>query len=479
MMRYLLFISSLFISLCSFSQKGSIEKFLSDSSLVHASVSICVEDADSGTVILEYNSGRSLIPASIQKLITSGIALELLGPGYTFKTSIGYSGTLNKRTGKLSGDIIIKGGGDPSLGSEYFTDHYQDFISNWVSELKKAGIKKISGRVVTDDSYYDFIPVPDKWLWEDEGNYYGAGVYGLSVFDNKYKIHFKTGSEHSLPVITGFSPPEAGIELKNFLVAEGTTDNGYVFSTPYSSGGWIKGTIPVNHDDFILNASITDPPLIAARLLHKALKASGIAISGSPSTLRLEQNNYPGEYFQVAEIISPPLSEIELVLNHESVNLYAETLLKELGKKYRNSGSSAAGIEVVMEFLQSAGIQTNGIFMEDGCGLSPLNAISSSDLVNFLIYMKSKGKYFPEYYSSLPAAGKEGTLKNVFTDPVFDGNLKAKSGSITRVRNYSGYFTTVNGKNMVFAVIVNNYSGTSRNIVKGIETFLKEIILTK
>jgi D-alanyl-D-alanine carboxypeptidase/D-alanyl-D-alanine-endopeptidase (penicillin-binding protein 4) len=119
------------------------------------------------------------------------------------------------------------------------------------------------------------------------------------------------------------------------------------------------------------------------------------------------------------------------------------------------------------------------MFIEDGSGLSPLNAINSEELVNLLRFMKRKGKYFSEYYSSLPEAGKEGTLKNYFRDPVFDSRLKAKSGSMTRVKNYAGYFTTVSGKNMIFSIIINNYTGTSQHIISGIEGIIKEIILYK
>ena len=189
--------------------------------MIHASVSLCIKDADNGEIITEYNSDKSLIPASVMKLITSGVALELLGPQYTFKTIIGYTGSLNKRTGRLSGNIVIKGGGDPALGSEYFRDHYQDFIDRWVSEIKKTGIKRVDGRVITDDSYYDFLPVPAKWQWEDIGNYYGAGVYGLSVFDNTVEIHLQTSSE-SIPVSNyRYSPGEYRYDFENRLIASG------------------------------------------------------------------------------------------------------------------------------------------------------------------------------------------------------------------------------------------------------------------
>ncbi len=476
-MRKILFIISLAcLTVYSFSQEKSSETFHADSSLTHASVSLCVANAKTGDIIIDYNSGISLTPASVMKVITSAAALELLGPEYTFKTTVGYTGSLNKRSGKLRGNIIILGGGDPALGSNYFSDHYRNFVNNWIMEIAKLGIRRIKGRVITDDSYYDYLPVPAKWLWEDEGNYYGAGAYGLSVYDNTYEIHFKTLSDSSAPVIKEIIPDECRFELSNFLISSGTTDEGYVFAAPYSKNGWLAGKIPVNQDDYVLKASITDPPLLLARILNDKLKARGIRTSGNPTTIRLESKYKADKVVSITETISPPLSDIIEVLNHESVNLFAEHLIKELGKKFKNNGSTASGADVIIEFLKNSGIDTNGMFIEDGSGLSPLNAINTREVVNLLVYMKNRGKYFTEYYSSFPDAGKDGTLKNYFKDPLFDSRLKAKSGSMTRVRSFAGYFTTISGKKMVFCIIINNYSGPSAKIISGIEENIRELI---
>ena len=479
MLRIFFFIASAFITLCTFSQENSFETLISDSAMMHASVSLCLADAETGAVIMEYNSEKSFIPASLMKLITSAAALELLGPQYTFKTTVGYTGTLDKSSGTLTGNIVIRGGGDPTLGSKFFSDHYHDFLNSWTKEIKKLGIKRIDGRVLTDDSYYDFLPVPAKWLWEDTGNYYGAGVYGLSVFDNTFEIHLKTPADSSHPVITQIVPYESRYELTNWLVASGTAEDGYVFAAPYSSNGWLAGTIPVNKEDYVLKASITDPPLLIAKMMNERLEAKGITVSEEPATIRLERKSMSGEFVSITETLSPPLADIIKILNHESMNLYAEHLTKELGKIYKNTGSTVAGIEVIKDFLQNAGIKTDGIFIEDGSGLSPLNAINAKELVNLLIYMKNKGKYFHEYYSSLPDPGKPGTLKYYFRDPLYNSRLKAKSGSMTRVRNFAGYLTTTSCKNIIFSIIINNYSGPSQNIISGIEDVIKEIILYK
>jgi serine-type D-Ala-D-Ala carboxypeptidase/endopeptidase (penicillin-binding protein 4) len=459
-------------------QESTIEKFLSDSAMVHASMSILVADAGTGRPVLEYKPDLSLTPASVLKLVSSASALELLGPDYKFRTVIGYRGSLNKHSGILKGDIIIKGGGDPALGSKYFPEHYKDFLDRWIKEIRKAGIKRVYGKVIADDSYYDFLPVPARWLWEDAGNYYGAGAFGLSVFDNTYEIHLKRSSGNSDLKISGIFPEECRYEFANWLVAAGTADEGYVFAAPYSTKGWLAGTVPADMDNFILKASIADPPLLLAKMTRGKLEAEGIPVSGDPTTVRLEQNPVrEDEFIPVSEAFSPPLSDIIGVLNHESINFYAEHLLKELGKVFRNNGSTSAGIDVVYEFLAGTGIRTDGIFIEDGSGLSPMNAVTSSGLTKLLIYMKQKSRHFPEFYNSLPDAGKEGTMKNYFRDPLFIDNLKAKSGSMTRVRSYSGYFRTKSGKELIFCIIINNFSGPPQIINSGIEAIIKEIIL--
>lgn len=475
-MRTFLIISLTFLSICSFSQDLKNENFHADSALTHASVSLCVADANTGEISIDYNSGISLTPASVMKIITSAAALELLGPDYTFKTTVGYTGKINK-FGTLRGNIIIHGGGDPALGSQYFPDHYGDFTNSWISEIRKLGIKRIRGKVITDDSYYDYQPVPSKWLWEDEGNYYGAGAYGLSVFDNSYDVHFQTFYEGAPAIIKDVIPNECRMELSNFLKSSGSTDEGYFFAAPYSTSGWVSGSIPINQKDFVLKASIPDPPLLLAKIITGRLKSAKIKISGTPASVRSDKKFQPEKVIPITESVSPTLAEIVEVLNHESVNLFAEHLIKELGKKFRNNGTTAAGAEVITEFLGNSGININGVFIVDGSGLSPVNAVNTRELVRLLVFMKNKGKCFNEFYASLPDAGKNGTLKNYFKDPVFDSHLKAKSGYMTRVRSFAGYFTTNSGKNMVFSIIINNYAGPLKVITYGIEENIKDLII--
>lgn len=475
-MRKIIILLLLFSYLRANSQLASFDSFLADSVMSTSSVSFLVAYADSGNTFFSYSSGTSLIPASTMKLFTSSAAIELLGPGYTFNTTVGYSGTIT-RSGRLDGNIIIRGGGDPSLGSEYFSEHYNNFINSWVEEIKKSGIKKIRGKVIADDSYYDYEPVAPRWLWEDLGVSYGAGVYGLSVFDNSCKISVKSSSDSSDVKILGITPNLSNYTFTNRLKASGSKENWYVYMTPYSTGGWISGTIPVSNDTLVLDASIPDPPELIARIITEKLKSEGIKIDSEPSTTRLVPESLTDKFTVITETVSPLLSFIIDVLNKESVNLYAEHLVKELGRQYRGKGTTVDGLYVIKDFIAGAGIDTTGLFFEDGSGLSARNGLNAESLVSLLLYMRNKGKYYSEFYSSLPDAGSSGTLSKYFADPVFESNLKAKSGSMTRVRCYAGYFTTSSGKQMVFSIMVNNFQGSSGNIITHIEEILKEIIL--
>ncbi|MBN2633470.1 MAG: D-alanyl-D-alanine carboxypeptidase/D-alanyl-D-alanine-endopeptidase, partial [Bacteroidales bacterium] len=334
----------------------------------------------------------------------------------------------------------------------------------------------VTGRVITDDSYYDYLPVPAKWLWEDAGNYYGAGAYGLSIFDNTYEIHLTISPDTSRLYITGITPAECTFEFANWLVAAGTADKGYVFAAPYSTNGWLAGSIPSNLNDFTLKASIADPPLIMAKLIDQKMHDTGIDTDGDPTTARLLKVRSEIPFNKIAEITSPPLSHIIEVLNHESVNLYAEHLVKEIGKVYRKNGSTEKGIECILEYLELSGIDTDGIFIVDGSGLSPLNAINAESVTALLYHMKHHAKYFDQFYSSLPDAGKEGTLKRYFQEPEFDGNMKAKSGSMTRVRSYAGFLKADSGRELIFCMIVNNYSGPHQAVIAHVEEILRETI---
>lgn len=477
MKRTILLYLFIFGILKTFAQDKAFAHFLADSSVRHASVSFSLADTKDGESVFEYRSGISLVPASVLKLVTTAAALEILGPEHTFKTTLGYSGTLKR--GTLYGDIIIKGGGDPALGSDNFGEHYSTFPGKWISDISRIGIKKIKGRIITDDSYFDYEPVPGKWLWEDIGNYYGSGAYGLSVYDNSFDLRIHSSGDTSARMTLTVSPGENNVTISNRMIITGNRNEGSIFSSPYSTEGWITGTVSETGPDPVYKGSISDPPLLLAKIIDNEIRDSGIQVRKAPSTTRISQDfKYKG-FTPVSEIESPPVEKIIEVLNHKSVNLYSEHLLKEMGKVVNDTGSVSSGLDVIYKYLDDAGINTSGIYLTDGSGLSPQNSITSEAITDLLCFIKNKGKYFSKFVSSLPVPGEEGTLKDSFRSSLFISRLYAKTGSMTRVRSLAGYIHTAAGNDLAFCIIINNFTGPPAIVTEWIEKVVEEIIMNR
>ena len=463
----------------------AISVFTTDTVFLNAGISICFRNASTSELVAGYNENMALGSASVMKLVTTAAALETLGPEFRFTTMVGYTGTINKADSILDGYIVIKGGGDPTLLSEYFPDHNIDIINEWADALSHASIKSVKGSVLSDAMVFDYHPAPGGWNWADLGNYYGAGVHGIAIFDNMYRIHFKTGGEGSVPEITAIDPEVPGLIIENRLISNGIVDNGYVYLEPYGNHAIIRGEIPAGKDDFILKASIPDPPLLAASLLQEALVIRGLDFGKQSTTLRLSPSLSEEYRFSPKIVVhtsfSPPLSEIISATNRESLNLYAEQLLKYMGVLYTGNekATSGEGLKAVKEYFDNRLGDTRGLYMTDGSGLSRSNAISSAFITRLLCYMKNESIYGGYFVNSLPEAGKEGTLKYYFKDQAFEGRLAAKSGTSTRIRNYAGYIKTLGGKEYSFAVLVNNFDCTPSEVTVKIESLLKEIIMAE
>jgi len=449
------------------------DQWKNDPAFRNASVGISVLDADSGKTIMETVPQVSMTPASIQKIVTSAAALEILGPQYRFETRIEYSGGLDSISGILNGNLIIKGGGDPALGSVYFKEHYLNnhFIDQWVEAIQQKGIKKISGDLVADASVYEEQMIPNTWVWEDLGNYYGAGACGLSIYDNMYEIWLKSGNAGTPAEIIKTMPEVPGLEIENEVTASSVGgDQTAVFGSPFDSKRIIRGTIPANRDVYKIKASLPDPPLLLACQLKQKLEENNIQLDGTVKTTykSCETGNV------ICKTMSPSLSEIITVMNHESVNLFAEHLCKHLAYIKTGHGSTGTGIEIIRKFWENKGIDTKGMFMTDGSGLSRFNAITPRHITAILNYIdhSSGAEVFKQ---SLPTAGGAGTL-HVFSEEKFpDGMLRAKSGSMTRVRCYAGFLKTKSEKELIFAIMLNNFSCSQPEAIKKIENFLVEL----
>lgn len=429
-----------------------------------ASFSLVVKDVQEGRTVYSYDTDRLQSPASVLKTVATATALEILGEDYRYPTTLEYDGILEN--GTLEGNLYIKGSGDPSLGSSHFAPGQNKFLSTWIAALQKAGIKHITGSVISDESIFDTEGVSIKWLREDMGNYYAPGSYGISIFDNMYKLSLQTGAAGTRPVLKGTEPDIPFIRFKNYLkAAPVSSDSAYIIGAPLDDVRYLYGVLPANREAYVLKGDIPDPALYLARYLTDQLQQKGIRVDGSPSCYRIEveENRWKkGERKEIVTTYSPTLREIASVCNHVSHNLYADALVKTVGLQYkprRNEmiSSFGRGVQVVKEYWEKKGLDVFPLRMNDGSGLAPADKVSAGFMGELLVYMATESAVSDAFIASLPQAGIEGSVRNFLKGSKLQGKARLKSGGITGVRSYAGYITK-DGKTYAVAVFSNNYS---------------------
>ena len=447
-----------------------------------ASFSLIVKDLQTGKNLFVYDMDRQLSPASVLKVVTTATALEVLGEDYRYPTSLQYDGVIKE--GVLEGNLYIKGSGDPSLGSSHFAPRQNQFWDTWITALQKIGIRRIKGAVISDESIFDTEGASVKWLREDMGNYYAPGCYGLSVFDNLYKLSLRTGRVGSSPVILSTSPDVSFIQFKNYLKAvSASSDSAYIIGAPLESVRYLYGTLPANREQYVIKGDIPDPALFMAQYLTTSLQKKGIIVEGTPSCYRLEmeQRRWTNRERQtIVTTYSPPLREIVRVCNHVSHNLYADALLKTVGLQYKTReheviSSFGRGITVIKNYWKEKGIDVFPLKMNDGSGLAPTNKISAAFIGDLLVYMATQSKVSEAFVSSLPKAGVEGSVRSFLKETPLQGKAFLKSGGITGVRCYVGYIQKEN-KTYAVAVLSNNYSCSMRQMTKELERLLVRLL---
>lgn len=426
---------------------------MNSSSAIASGLSFYVAD-ESGNFIYEYQGNKGLSTASTQKIFTAGAALEVLGKNYTYTTTSSYSGTLSG--GVLNGNLFISSNGDPTLGSwRYEAYKPESFKQKFMEAIKKSGITKISGDLIIDDSYFDHQTIPGGWPWDDLGNYYGAGVWGVNWRENQFDININ-GTDFK-----SFSYPLEGVKWLNDLKAGGSSDQSLIFTAPHSDVALINGTLP-SGKTVTVSGSTPNPPLQLGVEVKQWLKESGIEFSGKVITnSQLEIEGKQPLAAPKTNIIltyqSPTLDKIIFWFLRKSVNLYGETLIKTLGKEKKGNPSFKSGVAYLKEFWKSKGINANMINFADGSGLSPQNYASAKAEVQALLYAK-KQPWFESYYDGFPTQ---------------DNGMKMKSGTMRDTKSYAGYHTSKDGKKYVFSIIINNYQGSGSTELQKILNVLK------
>jgi len=432
----------------------AFQQLLNDPQMRYATVGISVLSSESGQTVFEYNGNIGLAPASCQKLVTSATALELLGVDYRYKTELGYSGVI--KDGKLTGNLHINGYGDPTLGSWRYTGTSDTtIIREWKQKVRDLHIKKIDGQIIVQADQWETSSVPGGWPWDDMGNYYGAGSYGLNWRENQYDIVLKSGPNPGDQVLISKTIPILhNMIFTNELKAgkKGSGDNAYIFSAPYNDRAFIRGTIPPAQSAFTISGSMTNPGMQMGYTLAEALSDA----SGKQPGVRDHSKKMVIQPIHVQ--YSPVLDSINYWFMRKSVNLYGETLVKTLAYEKNGKAATEDGLEILKEFWKNKGIDPASLRMIDGSGLSPQNRVTTGSLVKVLQYARSR-PWFTQYLNAFPEYNK----------------MKLKSGTIGGSKGFAGYHTSADGTPYTVAIIINNYDGSANEIVKKMFLVLDEL----
>jgi serine-type D-Ala-D-Ala carboxypeptidase/endopeptidase (penicillin-binding protein 4) len=442
--------------------KTAFDRLQADSQCKYASVSLTVLDAKTGETVFTVNPNMGLATASTLKTITSITAFNILGKDFQYQTQFGYHGAISA-DGTLNGDLIIKGAGDPTLSSWRYSGHHEnEILSQMVNAMQKAGIKKINGHVIGDDSIFGTQSIPDGWIWMDVGNYYGAGTSGLCWRENQFDIKLKTGPVNTPIGVIRTVPNTPYLSYKSELLnaRSGTGDNAYAYLPVGTKLMYLRGTYAEDQEKKSISAAIPDPAYDAAYRLTDTLRRLGVTVTGEPEsvlTLNAAGQPTPAIATNLTTISSPTLSKIVYWLNQKSINLYAEQLLKTIAWKSGKTPTTENGVQVEHSFWKMRGIDTLSLNVADGSGLSPGDRVTTLTMATVLKSAKGTD-WFPDFYESLPVYN----------------NMKMKSGSILNVLTYAGY-QTHNGRELCFSIMVNNFNGSSRGVKEKMFRVLDEL----
>lgn len=426
----------------------AIKTFESDSQFKHALVSLYVVDAKTGKIVFDKNSQVGLAPASCLKVVTSVSAFEMLGKEYRYKTTMGYDGNLKGNS--LNGNLFFTGYGDPTLGS-WRWEQTKDEKINWqiLSALRSKKIDTINGDMIIDESRWETQATPGGWVWEDIGNYYGAGARALNWHENQYDLILKPGTKEGDSVEIIATKPELQVsvlinELKTAKAGSG--DQSVIYLPEDGLIGYVRGTIPVSKGTFTVSGSMPNATVSFIKSTEDLFSTNKIIFSGrakASSLFFLNKEKMPVPSAYLLTLTSPPLDSINYWFLQKSINLYGEAFLKTIAYEKTGFGSADTGVNIIKDFWNRNGIEKSALNIIDGSGLSPANRVTTHALVTVMQYAK-KQHWYPSFYNALPE----------------QNGIKMKSGYIGGVRSYTGYIKSASGTEYTFSFIINNFDGS-------------------
>jgi serine-type D-Ala-D-Ala carboxypeptidase/endopeptidase (penicillin-binding protein 4) len=451
--------------------QARISEILRRPELAPAMIGIKVASLDTGKVLFEQNANKLLSPASNMKLYTVAAGLDRLSPDYHFVTSV-YAGAKPDASGTVHGDLTVYGRGDPSIAARFNGDYFKG-VDDLAARIAAAGVKRVEGDLVGDESYFSGPPYSSGSQWEDLQWGFGAEVSALSINDNLVNLSITPGRQVGSSAVVSIEPPNPLLTINNHLTtaAKGTKRNMLVHRAPGSDSVEIQGSMSLDDPGFSARLGVARPALLFVYLLRSALAKKGVVVSGKTRTIAPRLFAGPANATTAAGLIeltnlqSPPFSLIAAQTLKPSQNLYAELILRTLGRVAAATSSSlpdvartseSNGVEVVATFLREAGVDPASLSLSDGSGLSRDDMVTAEATLQLLTYMR-RHRYANAFREALPIAGVDGTIRNRMKGTPAQTNLRAKTGELRSASSLSGFVTTAAGEELVFSIMVNNY----------------------
>lgn len=424
---------------------------------------ILIVDPERSDTIYSLNAGKLFIPGSNMKIVTGAVALATLGPDYRFRTSLAARGRI-RPDGTLSGDLLVIGRGDPSLGKRLHGTDLAPFLA-MADSLRARGITRITGRVLAAGDAFPDAPHGFGWSWDDLAEGYGAGVDELMVAEGSVEVVVLGGRRVGDPAIIAVNP-ELGYPRVISRVRTAPRD-----TTPATNGAspslvvrrdsvagvvLLEGEIGVD-EARTLDVAFPDQRAAFLAALTRALRERGIRLG----------NAVPRDTTAAADTLftfhSPPLRELVPAMEKPSLNQMAEAIFKAVALEREGTGTAVAARRVVDTTLLQWGASSDGFVVRDGSGLSRYNYVSPETLVRVLDRMR-RDSLFELFRTSLPAAGREGTLSNRLRGTPAEGIVNAKTGFVTGARSLSGYAPAADGRILIFSLLCNNWTVAMRDV---------------
>jgi D-alanyl-D-alanine carboxypeptidase/D-alanyl-D-alanine-endopeptidase (penicillin-binding protein 4) len=427
-----------------------------------------VVSLESGKTIFEHDAAKLLSPASNSKLYAVALALDQFGGNYRIKTSL-YSGARPDASGTLKGDLIVYGRGDPTVNARLNGGDIYKALAPFVAALTNAGVKRISGDLIGDESFIRGTPYGSGWDADDLQSYYGAEISALTINDNTVQLSVKPGERAGDPCKLALSPATTCLILSNRTetVAKGGRRN-VSFHRPLGENMvYVFGQMPLGSTNFTDDVTVHNPAGLFIALFKDALARHGIKVSGGLRTMNwLDRQANPVELNKLVElgsVESPPMRDIAREILKPSQNLYTDLILAHVGALAlaTNTSSAAtaeeAGIRQLSAFLGKAGIRPGDVHFEEGSGLSRNNLTTPNATIALLKFMSAH----PEadaYLNALPIAGVDGTLRSRMKGTPAAGNVRAKTGTLRWANALSGHVKTAAGERLIFSIMLNRYA---------------------